>query len=283
MHGLSEALAPAARRAPRLRADQVRRKMLLAGKKAALEAGIGVSLEAVRMEDVIRRARVPRSSVYRMWPQRSDFVADLILYLAGPGGYLDGRQVFDAETYDVARKVMAENAQLLCTERGRRAVLCEVTRVAVTTNFARMLSDQAWRVHHALLASFASVADQDARTAIARALEQGEAQARTAMVGLIEEIMATIGLRIRQPGMRVEHLVVAGVSLLQALAVRQPLTAAATGGTDDVTTGSLTADMLPGPPGLDGRQTTWPLPALAYLGLVDSFAELDPDFVPRPA
>jgi hypothetical protein len=36
---------------------------------------------------------------------------------------------------------------------------------------------------------------------------------------------------------------------------------------------------LPGP-GLDGKPAEWTLAAFAYLGVVDAFIELDPDFVP---
>jgi len=36
---------------------------------------------------------------------------------------------------------------------------------------------------------------------------------------------------------------------------------------------------LPGP-GLDGKPAEWTLAALAFLGVVDAFIELDPDFTP---
>ncbi len=36
---------------------------------------------------------------------------------------------------------------------------------------------------------------------------------------------------------------------------------------------------VPGP-GLDGKPVEWTLAAFAYLGVIDSFLELDPDFVP---
>jgi hypothetical protein len=37
---------------------------------------------------------------------------------------------------------------------------------------------------------------------------------------------------------------------------------------------------IPGP-GLHGRTAQWTVGAFAYLGLIDAFAELDPDFVPQ--
>jgi AcrR family transcriptional regulator len=284
MQAVNAALATSRPRPRRLPAATVRQRMMKAGLATALQAGVGVSLENVSMEDVILRARVPRSSVYRIWPYKSDFIADLMVYLAGPGGYMSGRQVFDPATYDVAHKVMAEHRDLLATMDGRRKVLCEVVRQAVSTNFQAMLHDQVWRVHDVLLATLHSIKNIDARTAIATALEAGEATARQEMVSLVEEIMATIGIRIRIPGLRVEHLVIAGVSLLQSLAERHVLTEDVLGPEwsqqpgRQPTSGSLIAELLPGPPGVEDEPAQWTLPALAYLALVDSFSELDPAF-----
>jgi AcrR family transcriptional regulator len=270
----------------RLRASEVRQQMLEAGRIRALETGVGVSLEDISMEEIIQLARVPRSSVYRLWPYKSDYAADLLIYLAGPAGYLGGHQVFDPATYDVARKTMAEHGHRLDSREDRRAVLCEVVRLAVTRNFQHLLDDQQWRVHLAMLATLGSIRDSQARAAVAAALEVGEARARQNMAALIEEIMATIGLRLRSPHATIEHLVVAGVSILQNLALRHALTADAVGLTtpDPENPGKLTGDLirehLPGPAGLDGQPTRWSLPALTYLGLVDSFVEPDPAFRP---
>jgi AcrR family transcriptional regulator len=284
MQALNTALATPQPKPRRIPAAKVRQRMMKAGLAAAIQAGVGVSLENVSMEDVIQRARVPRSSVYRLWPYKSDFIAELMVYLAGPGGYMSGRQVFNPATYDVAHKVMADNRDLLGTPAGRRRVLCEVVRQAVTTNFQAMLDDQVWRVHDVLLATLNTIKDDSARTAVAGALEQGESQARQHMVGLIKEIMDTVGIRIRVPGMRIEHLVVAGVSLLQSLAERHVLTTDALGPdwrerTDGPgPSGSLIAEPLSGPPGIGGEPSRWTLPALSYLALVDSFSEPDPAF-----
>ena len=276
-------------RRSRLRAPDVRQRMLEAGRNWAGEAGVGVSLEEISMEDVIQDAGVPRSSVYRLWRYKSEFAAELLIYLVGPGGYLSGRSVFDPDTFDVARKTMAEHAHLLRTEDGRRRVLCEVVRLAVSRNFEHMLEDQNWRVHLAMLATLNSIRDSKARATVAAALEEGEARSRENIVGLIEEVMATVGLRLRDPASSVEHLVIAGVSLLQNLAVRRALTAdsiavsPAGGSLPAKVSGDLISEPLPGPAGVTDGSTRWTLPALAYLSLVDAFAELDPDFRPRGA
>ena len=237
------------------------------------------------MEEIIRQARVPRSSVYRLWPYKSDYAADLLVYLAGPSGYLGGHEVFDPDTYDVARKTMAEHSHLLDSRKNRRAVFCEIVRLAVTRNFEHMLEDQNWRVHLAMLATLSSIRDSEARATVAAALEAGEAQARKHMAALIEEVMTKVGLRLRNPSATIEHLVVAGASILQNLALRHALTADSARTTPDPgnprkATGDLIRETLPGPAGIDGQPTTWTLPALTYLGLVDSFVEPDPAVQP---
>src|ERR1700722_1526129 len=137
----------------RMRAEDVRQRMLEAGRSWALSAGVGISLQDVSMEEIIQQALLPRSSVYRLWRFKSGYAADLLIFLAGPGGYMGGRQVFDPATYDVARKTMAEHAGRLGSWEGRRAVLREVVRLAVTSNFQRMIEDQSWRIHLAMLAT----------------------------------------------------------------------------------------------------------------------------------
>jgi len=48
---------------------------------------------------------------------------------------------------------------------------------------------------------------------------------------------------------------------------------------DTAVVNALLNTPVPGP-GLDGKPTEWTLAALAYLGVLDSFLEQDPDFVP---
>ena len=84
--------------------------MLDAGRELALEAGAALTIEHLRLEEVIQRARVPRSSVYRLWPYREEYTDDLLCYLAGLGAGSADRPVFDPETFTVIKQVLAENA-----------------------------------------------------------------------------------------------------------------------------------------------------------------------------
>ena len=127
-------------RPERVAAEEVRHRMLDAGRELALEAGAALTIEHLRLEEVIQRARVPRSSVYRLWAYREEYTDDLLCYLAGPGSSFADRTIFDPETVTVIGRVLTENKHLLATPGGRRALTCEVVRLSVSRNYAA-----AWR------------------------------------------------------------------------------------------------------------------------------------------
>ncbi|HXC84078.1 MAG TPA: TetR/AcrR family transcriptional regulator, partial [Trebonia sp.] len=68
-------------RPDRMPAEEVRQRMLDAGRELAIDAGAALTIEHLRLEEVIQRARVPRSSAYRMWPYKDEYIDDLLSYL----------------------------------------------------------------------------------------------------------------------------------------------------------------------------------------------------------
>src|ERR1700731_1635038 len=110
-------------RPERVTAEEVRQRMLDAGRELALEAGAALTIEHLRLEEVIQRARVPRRSVYRMWAYREEYIDDLLCYLAGEGSWFSDRPVLVPETTSVVTRILTDNKQLLATPEGRRALL----------------------------------------------------------------------------------------------------------------------------------------------------------------
>src|ERR1700759_2065361 len=100
-------------RPERVPAEAVRQRMLEAGRELALEAGAALTIEHLRLEEVIQRARVPRSSAYRLWPYKEDYIEDLLCYLAGAGSWFSDRPVMTPETSAVVRRVVEDNRSLL--------------------------------------------------------------------------------------------------------------------------------------------------------------------------
>jgi AcrR family transcriptional regulator len=302
-------------RPERVAAEEVRQRMLDAGRELALEAGAALTIEHLRLEEVIQRARVPRSSVYRLWAYREDYTEDLLCYLAGPGSSFADRTVFDPETVNVIARVVQENMHLLATGAGRRALMCEVVRLSVARNYAALTESLTWRLQMALMATLGSTRSGMARRRIAAALEDSQRRSRESLVAVLGQISQVIGLRLRDPAYSLDHVQLAGGLLVQSLALRNVQVQAAMGMTDSANDGAspgsaarestdldgaglagaelgrlsdtamvngLLNDPLPGP-GLDGKPAEWTLAAFAYLGVLDSFLELDPDFVPPAA
>ena len=297
----------------RVPAQEIRQRMLDAGRDLALEAGASLTIEHLRLEEVIQRARVPRSSAYRVWPYKEDYTDDLLCYLAGAGSWFSDRAVVSPETSAVLRRLITGNRQLLATEEGRRALLREVVRVTADCNYRALSDSLQWRLHMALVATLGSTRTGAARRKIAAALEAAQSRSREVMVALFGIVATELGLRPRDPALTVEHLQLAGGLFIQSLALRNVQVQAALADEDAGGPGRPAADGGPaaddGPvadggtapgqdairhvdgllnasvpgPGLDGGTVPWSLAAIGYLGMVEAFVELDPDFAPPGA
>ena len=268
-------------RPERVPAEEVRQRMLDAGRELALEVGAALTIERLRLEEVIQRARVPRSSVYRIWPYREDYIDDLLCYLAGAGSWFSDRTVLDPETFEVARQIIVDNSHLLAAPEGRRALIREVLRVTTTGNYHTLSESAPWRLHMALVATLGSTRTGEARKQIAAALEDSQRRSRDSLVTVFDILAKVIGLRLRDPAWSASHLQLAGGLLVQSMALRNLQVQAALDNesADATLVDTLLNTPLPGP-GLNGEPAMWTLAAFAYLGLFEAFVELDPDFVP---
>ena len=107
-------------------------------------------------------------------------------------------------------------------------------------------------------------------------------RARESLVAVFGFLAAELGLRMRDPAATSEHMQLAGGLLVQSLALRNVQVQAAADGDDSGEAAQVDILLnapLPGP-GLHGQPAEWSLAAYAYMGLVDAFIELDPDFTP---
>ena len=271
-----------AARPERVPAEEVRRRMLEAGRELAIESGAALTIEHLRVEEIIQRARVPRSSAYRMWPYREEYIDDLLCYLAGAGNWFNDRPVFDPETFTVLKQAVEDNRELIGSPEGRRALLREIVRLTVAQNYAALTESGTWRLHMALSATLGYTRSGEARQKIAAALEQSQRVSRDSLVAVFGFLAAELGLRMRHPAATIEHMQLAGGLLVQSVALRNVQVRAAAGG-DDSGEAALVDTLLNAPlpgPGLHGQPAEWTLAAFAYMGVVDAFIELDPDFTP---
>jgi AcrR family transcriptional regulator len=272
-------------RPPRMSTEEVRTKMLQAGRDAVLDTGLDVGLQSLSFEDLIQLARVSRSAVYREWRHKDKFVDDLLCYVAGPGGHLGDSDAFDQETIDVVREVIADNRHMLGTIDGRRALMHETVRLGAGQAFRATFSPR-MRIYTALSAAVGSSQNLQARGKIAAAIEEVEVRSRKAITEMLRYSMETFGLKMRSETLTVEQMQTAGAALIQGLAMRHDVAEAASNHWNsthgpDVHSPDQIIDTLILRPGLDGKPAEWTLAAVAYLGIVESFVEFDPNFRPK--
>ena len=140
----------------------------------------------------------------------------------------------------------------------------------------------------ALVATLGSTRTGESRKRIAAALEDSQRRSREAMVSVLSQLVEVIGLRLRDPAYTLDHVALASGLLVQSLALRNVQVQAAIGapegpGMASAADTALVDNVLNAPvpgPGLDGGPADWSLAALSYLGVIDAFTELDPDFTP---
>lgn len=277
---------PAPRRAQRpvrLSAQQVRERMLLQGREVIKARGLSAGIDDIRMDELIADANVPRSSVWRIWPSKAAYTADLLAWASDPtGGAVFGPPV-DRDTLEAAQSVIAANGDLLRTPEGRRMLLEQTVRISVGENYRTFAVAPGWRSYVALLATVDSIGDDELRTRIAERLHEAERAGFIAgMAAFYAEVTRALGLRLRHPEYTFEHLALVGAAVVEGLALRDSLLSAMPTPGEIGVQPSLEALLhgpLPGPRGTDDG-APWTTAAVGFLGVVDAFTEPDPDFRP---
>lgn len=131
--------------------------MLATAAERVRHEGLTLDLAEMDLADLIRSSGVSRSTVFRIWPDRAAFVADVLRRLfddsaATPTG-------FDEETLGIVERVIADHAALMSTRDGRHVVLRIAAREAMRHNFTAVSTSASWRTYRMLLA-VASASDR---------------------------------------------------------------------------------------------------------------------------
>ncbi len=159
------------RRRPRLSDAETEERMLAAGARLVAAQGLSLSLEHLRMEELIAEAEVSRTSSYRRWPTKDLFAADLLLRLARA---TDLPTAVPPGLVEALAAVPADLLDGLGTAQGRRDAVVEVLRVVVGTDFHAMLGSTAWQSYVALRAAHLGLPDGQVREQVAEALRGTE-------------------------------------------------------------------------------------------------------------
>lgn len=235
--------------------------MLDAAVSVLAGSGLTVGLDHVSLEDLIREAGVSRSAVYRRWPYKDLFFADLVKELARNAV----PSIVDNELAAI-QGVLVEHLDWLDSTEGRAALVAELVRQLAWVDFEILSGSARWRTYLALNAAFGGIADEDTRQEVRVALTEAE-QVHIGSVAKAWELLAgLLGYRLRPE-------VAADFEILAAL-----LTAAMRGtvimALSDPAVG--TRRVLAAPFGA-AEPAEWSLPALALASIASGLLEPDPE------
>lgn len=183
------------RRRQRISDVETERRMLATATEMVTSTGLTVSLEHIRLEDVIREAGVARSAVYRRWPYKDMFFSDLLRQLASAAEA--GMLPEDAVAAESIRRIAAEHLDWVETPELRHRLILEILREVGLANFQFFHESAQWRTYLALHATFLSLPAGDLRTDVQDALTRSEHQVTAQIAATYEYVAELLGYRIR--------------------------------------------------------------------------------------
>ncbi|AZZ48030.1 hypothetical protein C5E02_01405 [Rathayibacter rathayi] len=205
--------APLPARTARLTREQVRTRLLDTALAVVRAEGLRVGVGHLPLEDMIRSAGVPRSTVYRIWPTRQSFYDELIGII--PERVLATR--LDQPSLAAGDSYLHRHLDAELTPEQRREALVASVRVAVDANVDNVFSAQHWRNFIALAGAVDSH-EEPARTAIRSALRSRQLHFIDNMAKYYRHTLDEAGLRLR-PGLSHAALASAVSALVEGLCV----------------------------------------------------------------
>ncbi len=229
-------------------------------------AGLTVSLDHLSFEDIIRDARVSRSTVYRRWPYKDLFFGDLLRELAKAAtpASVSGEEA----TIPEIRRVVEAHSGWLATPELRRDLLLELIRQGGLHDFETMRMSTEWRTYLALHATFLSVADDTFRGELQAILAESDRDFVRRIADAWERLSRLFGYRLR-PELNASFDLVAGVASAD---VRGQVIMA-------LASPDAATRRIHGRPAGATQDAEWSAPALALAGIATLFLEPDPTVV----
>ncbi|MFB2555343.1 TetR/AcrR family transcriptional regulator [Herbiconiux liangxiaofengii] len=255
--------ADSQRRRSRIRASEVRRRVLDVAMERVEGIGLTIGFEHIVMDDLIREAGVPRSSTYRLWDSKEAFVTELLIEIAKE----TSNKLTDDATLALSERILFDNIEVLGTSSNRKKVMYEVTRVALEHNYRAVIASVAWQSYVGLSATLLSHLDWAAREEIERALRTGSTEFIERMAVFHREFSQVLGYRLKpewnddyRPYATVISAVVEGLGLRH---LGNP---------------GIVDAVYRGPATISSDDPEWALPAVTLLAVLEHFLEDDPDY-----
>lgn len=162
--------------------EETRRRVLDAAIGRVVADEMNTGLEHVRLEDAVRDADVSRTAAYRCWPNREDFLADLMVALVPHA--LPIVSTRGARATAVVRRAVGDGAGDLRTVDGRRGVLRRVVSMSADDDLLADLDEhRRWRLYLTLAMAVPALPEGERHDRVAAAVAAGE----ETVLGRLEE------------------------------------------------------------------------------------------------
>jgi AcrR family transcriptional regulator len=252
-------------RSTRMTATQIRRRMLDTALKTVGPGGVSLGFHDLNMDEVIAAAGVSRSSVYRLWRSKDQFVGELLNEAAA----VFAGQLSDDHALRTTIDLVASRPDLHTTEEGRRRLIQEVIRVVLEQNFYSTIDSAAWQ---SFLATSAALLADDGRESlrrVAETLRRGSDRFVEDMAAFHEAVTGLLGFKLRDDFVGGFTLyAVLGSSIVEGLAIRH------------LSNPTVTDNFYLGLPTLTDKPVEWAPSAIGFLAIFDTFLVADETFDP---
>lgn len=184
-------------RRPRMTEAQTRETALRVTVAAIREQGLNLGLESLSMEDVIREAEVSRTTFYRLWPQKDQFIGDLIIELTKNAISPYNDRSTDT-TAELKERLLPRINELLQPETRWRLITDILAQTAVP-DFAYMFSrTEQWHTYFALVTIVTNLPHGPIRDTALHEINNSEANYRNRIVQNFEILIEHFGVRLRE-------------------------------------------------------------------------------------
>lgn len=254
-----------AHRVGRLSDTETAEWMMTAAIRKVDEGGLPVSFDLLRFEELIVDAGVARSAVYRRWPTKHHFYADLLRELAGRAH--PAVAAYEQTTVATAIRLGTENLEQLKTPEGRHRMAVEMCRQAALENFRTLSGSRSWSLYVTLNATMLSLPPEGGLLGdLERSLSQSWARYFTRMGSIYAGLLGLVGYRVRTDitGLSEVTLAELGAALIEGLSL------------NSIGDAGGAAKRFTGDPFHTGEQAEWSLAGLGFASQLMALVEPDP-------
>lgn len=246
----------------RLSRAEVERRLLEQAASLIEQHGLTVSLEHLRVDELMEMTGVPKTSFYRVWDSKEDFLIRVLEEVVKPDER--GGAAFDPSTLDAVKDSIAAHPELVDSEDGVLRLFFEAIRVGADRNYWALRHGVKWKTYTAVQATLRSLPDGELQRRVEKAVIAAEQSFVSHMTSFYAEMLPLFGYRFRE-GVGPQHLAAAGAAVVEGLVQRS------------LVNEELAESRIPGP-AIGGGTTAWSLAATGFLGVAQVLLERDPNW-----